>query len=200
MVGTALFTTTLGGRQGSPTSCLLFIIYINELVKMIKEWCMPEIFLDWLHVLVLMDGTVLLLTSQANLFRKVEVLKQFCRDYSMTANNDKTKFFVINGEDGDAGTIHVNRLAIEHCRCYSYLGSPFTNDGSVSLAVKAHPAAKLCHVLKYVSFVTKNKDLPLVVKCRVFEATLMSAALYGCESWVNGDYKPVTKLYNWALK
>ncbi len=28
----------------------------------------------------------------------------------------------------------------------------------------------------------------------------MSAVFYGCESWVNGDYKPVTKLYNWALK
>ncbi len=200
VVGTALFPTTLGVRQGSPTSCLLFIIYINELVKMIRERCMPEIFLDWLHVLVLMDDTVLLSTSRANLLRKVEILDQFCRDYGMTVNNDKTKFFVINGEDGDADTVHVNSLAIEHCCCYSYLGSSFTSDGSVSSAVKAHSAAKLCHVLKYVSFVTKNNDLPFVVKRRVFEAALMSAVMYGCESWVSADYKPVTKLYNWALK
>lgn len=146
-----------------------------------------------------MDDTVLLSTSRANLLRKVEILDQFCRDYGMTVNNDKTKFFVINGEDGDADTVHVNSLAIEHCCCYSYLGSSFTSDGSVSSAVKAHSAAKLCHVLKYVSFVTKNNDLPFVVK-RVFEAALMSAVMYGCESWVNADYKPVTKLYNWALK
>ncbi len=200
VVGAALFTTSLGVRQGSPTSCLLFIIYINELVKMIRERCRPEMFLDWLHVLVLMDDTVLLSTSRANLLRKVEILDQFCKDYGMTVNNDKTKFFVVNGEHGDEDTIHVNSLAIEHCRCYSYLGSPFTNDGSVSSAVKAHSAAKLCHVLKYVSFVTKNNDLPFVVKRRVFEAALMSAVLYGCESWVNADCKPVTKLYNWALK
>ncbi len=128
VVGTALFTTTLGVRQGSPTSCLLFIIYINELVKMIRERCMPEIFLDWLHVLVLMDDTVLLSTSRANLLRKVEVLDQFCRDYGMTVNNDKTKFFVINGEDGDADTIHVNSLAIEKPLLQLLLGSPFTND------------------------------------------------------------------------
>ena len=70
----------------------------------------------------------------------------------------------------------------------------------MSSAVKEHSAAKLCHVLKYVSFITKNNDLPFVVKRRVFEAALMSAVLYGCESWVNADYKPVTKLYNWALK
>ncbi len=45
----------------------------------------------------------------------MEVLDQFCRDYGVTVNNDKTKFFVINGEDGDADAIHVNSLAIEHC-------------------------------------------------------------------------------------
>ena len=200
MVGSALFTATLGVRQGSSTSCILFIIYINELVKMIKKRCIPERFLDWLHVLVLIDDTVLLSTSRANLIRKVEILDQFCRDYVMTVNNAKTKFFVIHGEDGDADTIHVNDLVIEHCHNYIYLGSRFTNDGSVSSAVKAHSAAKLCHVLKYVSFITKNNDLPFVVKRRLFEDALMSAVLYGCESWVSADYKPVTKLYNWALK
>uniref|UniRef100_A0A0P4VRG8 Reverse transcriptase domain-containing protein n=1 Tax=Scylla olivacea TaxID=85551 RepID=A0A0P4VRG8_SCYOL len=200
VVGSALFTATLGVRQGSPTSCILFIIYINELVKMIKEQCMPERFLDWLHVLVLMDDTVLLSTSRANLIKKVEILDQFCRDYGMYVNNAKTSFFVIHGDDGDADAIHVNSLVIEHCHSYIYLGSPFTSDGSVSSAVKAHSTAKLCHVLKYVSFVTKNNDLPFIVKRRVFEAALMSAILYGCESWVSADYKPVTKLYNWALK
>ncbi len=86
----------------------------------------------------------------------------------MTVNNDKTNLFVISGEDGDADTIYVNSLAIEHCLCYSYLSSPSTNDGSVSSAVKAHSAAKLCHVLKYVSFVTKNNDLPFLVKLKSF--------------------------------
>ncbi len=46
----------------------------------------------------------------------------------------------------------------------------------------------------------RNNDLPFVVKRRVFEAALISASLYGCESWVNTDFSPVIKLYNWALK
>ncbi len=70
VVGAALITATLGVRQGSPTSCLLFIIFVNELVKMIKERCRPERFLDWLHILVLMDDIVLLATSRANLIKK----------------------------------------------------------------------------------------------------------------------------------
>ena len=28
----------------------------------------------------------------------------------------------------------------------------------------------------------------------------MSAILYGCESWLNGDLKPVEKLYKWCMK
>ena len=28
----------------------------------------------------------------------------------------------------------------------------------------------------------------------------MSSLLYGCESWVGVDLKPIVRLYNWALK
>ena len=43
--------------------------------------------------------------------------------------------------------------------------------------------------------------MPFIVKRRrVFDAALMSALLYGCESWINADLKPVTKLYHWCLK
>ena len=28
----------------------------------------------------------------------------------------------------------------------------------------------------------------------------LSKILYGCESWLNGDLKPISKIYNWALK
>lgn len=50
----------------------------------------------------------------------------------------------------------VNNLVIEHCDSYIYLGSPFTSDGSTSSAVKAHAKAKMCHVLTFVSIVSKN--------------------------------------------
>ncbi len=53
---------------------------------------------------------------------------------------------------------------MEQCSSYVYLGSPFTSDGSVSSAVQLHSRNKLCHVLKYVSFVNKNNDIPFIVK------------------------------------
>ena len=39
IVGTAIVTASIGVRQGSPTSCLLFTIFVNDLIALIKnEW------------------------------------------------------------------------------------------------------------------------------------------------------------------
>lgn len=70
----------------------------------------------------------------------------------------------------------------------------------MSYVVKAHADAKMVHVNKFISFLKKNNDVPFTVKRRIFDAALMSAILYGCESWLNADLKPIVKLYNWALK
>ena len=200
MVGTAIITSVIGVRQGSPTSCFLFIVYVNDLVKLIKETCEPDGFLAWIHLLVLMDDTVLLATNRKIINKKVNLLVQFCKKYGMVINEKKTKLMVINGSPIDKEPIIVNRLIIKHCDLYMYLGSPFTSDGSLSSAVKAHAREKMAHFHKFIGFINNNSDLPFAIKKRVFDACLLSAILYGCESWLNGDLKPVCKLYNWALK
>ena len=43
-VGTALVSITFGVRQGSPTSYLLFIIFVNDLIRIIKEGSEPDGF------------------------------------------------------------------------------------------------------------------------------------------------------------
>ena len=34
----------------------------------------------------------------------------------------------------------------------------------------------------------------------MFDATLLSSLMYGCEFWVGAYIKPVVKLHNWSLK
>lgn len=199
-IGTALVTISLGVRQGSPTSCLLFIIFVDDLIRIMKEGCGHDGFLTWLHTLVLMDDTVILSTTRPNMLSKLTLLQSYCSEYGMEINQAKTKFFVIHGRGEDPGPLIVNDLVVEQCSKYVYLGSVFTSDGSTSSAVKEHAASRMPHVLKFVSFISKNNDIPFIVKKRVFEAALMSTLVYGCESWIGGDLKPMVKLYNWCLK
>ena len=89
---------------------------------------------------------------------------------------------------------------ISYCNQYVYLGSPFPDDGSPSTAIKLHGNNKMCHVLKFISFVNRNNDIPFVVKKKVFDAAVTSSLLYACESWMNGNIKPIEKQYNWCIK
>ncbi len=124
IVGEAVMAATLGVRQGSPTSCFLFVVVVNELVKMVKDTGHREEFLQWLHILAFMDDTVLLATSRRDIVRKLETLKTFCCDYGRKMNEDKTKFFVINGSVRDADPIHVDGFVVNHCTSYTSIWVP----------------------------------------------------------------------------
>ena len=67
-------------------------------------------------------------------------------------------------------------------------------------AIKAHAAAKMCQAVKFVEFARQNKDAPFSVKLKVFHACVMSSVLYACETWLQGDLRPVAKLYNMCVK
>ena len=200
VIGTALVAATVGVRQGSPTSCILFVLYVNVMVKMLKQGSPVDGFLSWLHVLVMMDDTILLSTSRESMQNKIKIMYDFCNSHGMTINNNKTKFMVVKGNSEDKKPFVYNNNIINYTNQYIYLGSPFTDDGSPSTAIKVHANNKMCHALKFISFVNKNNDIPFTIKKKVFDAALMTTMLYGCESWLNGDIKPIDKLYKWCVK
>ncbi|XP_045124370.1 uncharacterized protein LOC123512192 [Portunus trituberculatus] len=135
---TALITASIGVRQGSPTSCLLFILYVNDLIRMLIQNCGWDGFLGWLHVLALMDDTILLSTSRHSMIEKLKILNRFCNTHEMKINVRKTKFFVVNGDDEDKQPIRIDDVVVEACDRYVYLGSPFTADG---IRVSGHSLA-----------------------------------------------------------
>ncbi|XP_063875059.1 uncharacterized protein LOC135108212 [Scylla paramamosain] len=159
VLGTAVFATTMGVRQGSPTSCLLFIIFVNDLIKSIKDNCEDDGFLSWLHILVLMDDTVLLATTRERMLHKIGLMKTYCDNYEMKVNEAKTKFFVVGGNAADMEPLRVEGLEVLRCQQYSYLGATFTADGSVHQAVRTHALAKAAHVSKRKTYLEMNPSL-----------------------------------------
>ena len=129
IIGSTLISATIGVRQGSPTSCMLFIIFVDELIRIIKDNCISDGFLDWLHILVLMDDTVLLFTTREGMMNKLNLLNLFCNSHGMKVNSTKTKFFVINGSEEDKRVMVVEGIAVHPCEQYVYLGCIFTGDG-----------------------------------------------------------------------
>lgn len=83
VIGTAIVTATVGVQQGSPTSCILSL-FINDLIKLLRESCKWEGFLSWPHTLVvLMNDIVLLTRSRERMAYKMSLLSRFCNTHVM---------------------------------------------------------------------------------------------------------------------
>ena len=182
---TAVITSSIGVRQGSPTSCLPFTLLVNQLIRDLKEKCPPDGFLQWLHCLMLMDDAVLLATTRESALRKIHILKEFCSNSGMIINQAKTKFMTINGKEEDRQPLQSNNLVIEYCQKYTYLGAVITQDGNIASSVKAQCEAKRAHVIKFEAYVRRNTDMPFPAKKKVFDAALVSAILYSSETWLS---------------
>ena len=200
ILGIAIVTAIIGVRQGSPTSCFLFNLFVDTLITMFKERCGSDGFLNWLHILMLMDDTVILATSRNKLLEKLGILYDYCDTHGMVVNADKTKFMVINGDDQDKTPICLRENVIRHCDQYVYLGSVFTSDGSTKSSIEQHVKEKEKHFHKLVMFLCTNREFPFCVKRKVVEAAFNAAILYSCESWIDASCQAVDKLYIGAIK
>ena len=118
----------------------------------------------------------------------------------MKVNVSKTKFMVINGTTEEKQDLIVHGMCVKMCQYYIYLGSPFSSEGSIAHSIKLNANLRMCQALKFVSFCNKNNDVPFYIKKKIFHAAVMSSILYGCESWLNGDIKPMEKLYHMCVK
>ena len=199
ILGAAIITTAIGVRQGSPTSCFLFTLYVNRLIRKLKL-CAPDGFLGNLPCLMLMDDTVILATCRETALTKLDVLLDFCDESRMVLNETKTKFMAINGTPEDRQPLSTRDITVQNCDRYTYLGSTFTQDGKIHAAVKAHCKDKASHILKFQSFIKKNCDFPFWVKRKVLEAALLSSIFYGCESWLCKQVNEPQHLYMSAMK
>ena len=200
ILGAVLITCTIGVRQGSPTSVFLFIIYVDTLIKMVKERSPCDGFLSWLHLLMLMDDTVILATSRESLEMKLGILKDYCDEYGMQINEKKTEFMVVNGSTRDRENILVNGMTVKHCTEYVYLGVIILENGSAASMLKAHVADKKKHLNRLIIFLSRNHDALFLVKRKVFDAAFSSAILYGCEAWLDVSLKQLETIYMSAVR
>lgn len=200
VLGSVAIIATLGLRQGSPTSCFLFTLYLEKFVRRMKTVCGEDGFLKWLHCLLLMDDTVIFATSRVTAIQKLHVLTDFCASSGMVVNDSKTKFMVINGDKEDRATLMVDGLSVQNCEHYTYLGVVITQDGSPESTVREHLKTKQSQVTKFASFIRTNADAPFSIKRKVFDAAIVSTVMYGCEAWIGSSSRLAEKIYMTAVK
>ena len=193
-------STSSGVRQGAPTSCLLFIVYVDKMIRMIKEAVPVDGFLGNLHALMLMDDTVILATSRDMCIKKMKVVLEYCRDYGMEINEKKTKFMVINHTREDKAPLLIRNKKIEYCDKYMYLGSWFTDDGEIKSILKLHEPSLTNALNKFSIFCSVNTEMPYSYKSLVLDAAVSSSIFYGCETWLGTNPEYAINTFNKLVK
>ena len=203
VLGATIITAVIGVKQGSPTSCFLFILFVDEFIKLVKDRSGLDGFLQWLHLLMLMDDTVLIATSRERLIEKLNLLAWWCNKSGMVINEDKTQFMAfvttVQGErDPIVLKLHHGVVRVHHCDEYKYLGAIFTSDGKVTTSLDKHCTTKQKDINKLVIFLECNKNAPFKVKKTVVDACFNASFLYGCEAWLG--VKPTADMKTLYMK
>ena len=192
-----LFKSSIGVRQGGSSSCFLFTMFVNPLIRALKAH-LPDGYLQDLHSLLLMDDTVIFATSFDKMQRKLNTLNDYCSQYGMVVNESKTKYMAVN-PDTPLAQLNIGHLHIEEIQTYVYLGSQIMN-APLSRQIHAHVQSKQSNRRKFTSFLSRNDNAPFYLKCKVWEAALNSPILYSCESWMSSDVKCAEQVYSATLK
>ncbi|XP_068246515.1 uncharacterized protein [Palaemon carinicauda] len=196
MIGNSTIEAEAGVRQGSPTMCFLFTAYANPMIRMVKEYGQDG-WLGFLHLILLMDDTVLVSTTELGIRWKFQNVLKYCKEYNMKVNNKKTKLMCINVKD--LNPLVFNEITVEVCDKYTYLGNQIMNapmDKQVEEHIKTHSKS----LRKFQSFLSKNNDAPFSVKRKVWPAGLNSSIFYDSETWMSYNLKAASNAYLSSLR
>ena len=197
-----MFETKCGIRQGAPSSSLLFICFINDLIDYMNDKCIPEIIIDTIHVLLHADDTLVLSTSEELFISKCNIMLQYFHGNKLKMNLKKSGFLVImKNKTVQRKSIQIDNGKLKYKPILKYLGIYISDSGNVKTDAEIYmKEVRNEAYTKYTNYCAANYLAPLAIKLRVLNTCLLPTLLYGCECW--GDVIPsgLEVAYRMAIK
>ena len=133
------FEINLGVKQGDPPSPFFFNVYMDELCSdLIQiEQDAPTINDIKIPCLFWADDLVLIPTTKDGLQNQLNVLNDYCSDWTLTVNAEKTKTVIFNktGATLKKHQIHYDGELIKTVKYFSYLGITLDSNGKFHTAI-----------------------------------------------------------------
>ena len=186
---TEVFDCSTGTRQGCILSPLLFTLFLNEYIDMIKDATCQGVyvneFLPNLMVLLYADDLVQCADLPGRLQQQLNILADFCDKWCMKVNLEKTNIIVFR----NGGIIkrnemwYLNRKQLKTVTYYKYLGLVFSSKLSWSKATYtlASQARKAIALFRCFDYRVEGVDLKKALL--VFDKAIAPILFYGAELW-----------------
>ena len=131
---TDFMSYSIGVKQGEVLSPLLFNLFINDLVDAMNVSDSPSLNDREIPCLLYADDLVLISPSAEGLQKKLDALHQYCEQWHLDVNVNKTKVMrVTKGGKNAKNSFNLGNTQLENTNFYKYLGTIFSSSGSFTL-------------------------------------------------------------------
>lgn len=205
------FPCNIGVRQGENLSPLLFAIYLSDLESFLARRYegltdINQLTLQFLqtddlilylklYVLLYADDTVILAESPAELQQALDAMYDYCVDWKLHVNIDKTKVIVFSrGKVRNRPVFTLGQSELEVTDDYNYLGVIFNYNG------KFHKTRKFVFDKAnraMFALLSKSRalNLPIDIQLQLFDSLVVPILIYGCEVWSHENCDLIEKLH-----
>ena len=125
----SLFDISNGVKQGGVLSPTLFCIYLDDLLKCLKESNFGCKIGDvYVGCIAYADDVLLLCGSLFGLKKQIRICEQFANDYKLKFNGDKSKMIIFSHDDNELyPDVTMGGKLVENVNELKYLGYVFSN-------------------------------------------------------------------------
>lgn len=198
-----IFNSECGVKQGDVLSPTLFNIFIDGIVSDLKQnvKCEP-VHVNNLNVncLLYADDIVILSESKSGLQTSLDILYNYCSNWKLQVNVDKSKIMVFNSNSKHQSiNFTFNGNTMQVVSKYCYLGIVLKSNGKFNLAtsVLVEKARKAYFKMKKIIGI----DNPCKLLEKLFDSIVLPVLLYCCEIWgVDLSLKDISVIEKFHVK
>ena len=181
------FEVNEGVRQGCCLSPLLFIIFMDKIIRQANIEGNIEVGEVIMKILAYADDLILLMNDVSELQKGIDCLNVACEEFGMKISVGKTKVMHV-GKSREEVVCVLDGEELEQVSEFKYLGTIFSEDGRLVKEFEERRKKGNAVASQLRSHVFNKKELSSDTKLAIHSSIFRPTILYGSESWVDCEY------------
>ena len=196
--------SNIGLKQGDPSSPLMFMLFINDIIQNINSDIDDIFTIDGFQLFMLLyaDDAVVFAKSPQAPQSILDDIELYCRTWGLKINTSKTKTMIFEKGRHSTYDFYLNDVKLELVTSFKYLGIHFFKNGNLFRTQK-RIAEHALYALHNLFSLFSQVELPVSEKCKLFDTLVGSILNYIAEIIGAVEAKDIelvhTKFCRWIL-
>ena len=178
------FDSHIGLKQGDPSSPILFMLFVNDMLQQINSNLDGIFTLDEIKIFLILfaDDQVAFAKSPQSLQLILNDIENYCTELGIHINTSKTKAMIFEKGRRTYYDFFIYNTKLELVDNFKYLGITLFKNGNWYRSQKCI-AQHASYALYNLFTVFSKIELPTSQKCKLFDSQVGSILNFGAEVW-----------------